>query len=147
MALLTLWSSEFTDKFSNDNDLIRKFVVVYVDDILVFSKDFEQHLNHLEQVFNRLRDANLTLKPSKCEFVLKEVKYMYLGHIISKHGVQVNPSKTDAISSFPVPKTQKQVILRNGWILSEICGILLENCSSSKHVAQTGIGKEKCLVC
>ena len=84
-----------------------KFVLVYVDDTLVFSKDFEQHLNHLEQVFNRLRDSNLTLKPSKCEFAMKEVKY--LGHIISKHGVQVNPSKTDAISSFPVPKTQKQV--------------------------------------
>jgi hypothetical protein len=62
MASLTLWSSEFTDKISNDNDSV-------------------QHLNHLEQVFNRLRDANLTLKPSKCEFAMKEVKY--LGHIIS----------------------------------------------------------------
>jgi hypothetical protein len=58
-----LWlSTEFTDKLSNDNDS-------------------ELHLNHLEQVFNRFRDANLTLKPSKCEFVMKEVKY--IGHIIS----------------------------------------------------------------
>ena len=84
-----------------------KFVLVYVDDILIFSKTFEEHLRHLEQVFNRLRDANLTLKPTKCEFAVKEVKY--LGHILSKHGVQVDPSKTDAVSSFPVPKNQKQV--------------------------------------
>ena len=84
-----------------------KFVLVYVDDILVFSKSFEEHLWHLEQVFNRLRDANLTLKPSKCVFAAKEVKY--LGHIISKHGVHVDPSKTEAVSNFPVPKTQKQV--------------------------------------
>ena len=62
MASLTLWSSELTDKLSNDNNS-------------------EQHLNHLEQVFNRLRDANLTLKPSKCEFAMKDAKY--LGHIIS----------------------------------------------------------------
>jgi hypothetical protein len=62
MASLTLWSSAFTDKFSNDNDS-------------------EQHLNHLEQVFNRVRDANITLKPIKCEFAMKEVKY--LGHIMS----------------------------------------------------------------
>jgi len=62
MASLTLWSSAFTDKLSNDNDS-------------------EQHLNHLEQVFNRVRDANITLKPSKCEFAMKEVKY--LGHIMS----------------------------------------------------------------
>ncbi|VDI57292.1 Hypothetical predicted protein [Mytilus galloprovincialis] len=44
-----------------------KFVLVYVDDILIFSKTFEEHLRHLEQVFNRLRDANLTLKPTKCQ--------------------------------------------------------------------------------
>ncbi|CAC5403244.1 Retrovirus-related Pol polyprotein from transposon gypsy,Retrovirus-related Pol polyprotein from transposon 297,Retrovirus-related Pol polyprotein from transposon 17.6,Transposon Ty3-I Gag-Pol polyprotein,Transposon Ty3-G Gag-Pol polyprotein,Retrovirus-related Pol polyprotein from transposon opus,Retrovirus-related Pol polyprotein from transposon 412 [Mytilus coruscus] len=72
-----------------------KFVLVYVDDILIFSKTFEEHLRHLEQVFSRLRDANLTLKPTKCEFAVKEVKY--LGHILSKHGVQVDPSKTDAV--------------------------------------------------
>ena len=76
---------------------------------------------------------------------MKEVEY--LGHIISMYRVQVTPSKTGAVSSFPVPKIQKQVILRNVWILSEICGILLENCSSSKHVAQKGIGKEKLLDC
>ncbi|VDH92570.1 Hypothetical predicted protein [Mytilus galloprovincialis] len=74
---------------------------------LVFSRSFEEHLSHLEQVFTRLRDANLTLKPSKCVFAAKEVKY--LGHIISKEGIKVDPEKTKAISTFPVPTRQKQV--------------------------------------
>ncbi|CAC5362075.1 Transposon Ty3-I Gag-Pol polyprotein,Transposon Ty3-G Gag-Pol polyprotein [Mytilus coruscus] len=82
-----------------------QFVLVYVDDILVFSRSFEEHLSHLEQVFTRLRD--LTLKPSKCVFAAKEVKY--LGHIISKEGIKFDPEKTKTISTFPVPPRQKQV--------------------------------------
>ncbi|CAC5392664.1 Retrovirus-related Pol polyprotein from transposon 297 [Mytilus coruscus] len=84
-----------------------QFVLVYVEDILVLSRSFEEHLSHLEQVFTRLRDANLTLKPSKCVFAAKEVKY--LGYIISKEGIKVDPEKTKAISTFPVPTRQKQV--------------------------------------
>ena len=81
--------------------------LIYLDDILVFSETFDDHLSHLEQIFSRLRQANLKLKPSKCDFVAKEIKY--LGHIISKHGVRTNPDKTKAVSTFPVPKTQKDV--------------------------------------
>ena len=84
-----------------------KFVLCYVDDILVFSPDFETHLNHLRQVFECLSNANLTLKPSKCKFAIKNVKY--LGHIISEDGIKVDPDKTMAVSSFPVPKTVKEV--------------------------------------
>ena len=81
--------------------------LIYLDDILVFSETFDDHLSHLEQIFSRLRQANLKLKPSKCDFVAKEIKY--LGHIISKHGVRTNPDKTKAVSTFPVPKTPKDV--------------------------------------
>ena len=84
-----------------------KFVLCYVDDILVFSDSFESHLDHLGQVFSCLTKANLTLKPSKCNFAVKEVKY--LGHIITKDGVKVDPDKTSAVSTFPVPKTQQEV--------------------------------------
>lgn len=84
-----------------------KNVLVYVDDILVFSKNFDEHLQHLRLLFDRLRDANLTLKPSKCSFAVKQVKF--LGHIVSKEGIQVNPAKTKAISTYPVPKTQTQL--------------------------------------
>ncbi|KAL5009348.1 hypothetical protein ScPMuIL_014929, partial [Solemya velum] len=84
-----------------------KFLLIYIDDILLFSKGFDQHLEHLEQLFQKLLEANLTMKPSKCTFAAKEVKF--LGHIISKHGIAANPAKTSAISTFPVPKTVKQL--------------------------------------
>lgn len=84
-----------------------KFVLCYIDDILVFSPDFETHIKHLGEVFQRLRDAKLTLKPSKCKFCVDKI--MFLGHIISEKGVQVDPSKTDKVQNFPVPKTQKEL--------------------------------------
>lgn len=79
-----------------------KSVLVYVDDFLIFSKTFNEHLQHLSEVFDRLRNAKLTLKPSKCQFAVNRV--LYLGHILSKHGVEVDKSKTDAITTFPIPK-------------------------------------------
>lgn len=84
-----------------------KFALCYIDDILVFSSDFETHLKHLGEVFQRLREAKLTLKPSKCEFGVNKV--MFLGHIISKDGVQVDTAKTDKVQNFPVPHTQKEL--------------------------------------
>ena len=64
-----------------------KFVLCYIDDILVFSPDFNTHLHHLTEVFQRLRDAKLTLKPSKCKFGVEQV--VFLGHVISSEGVAV----------------------------------------------------------
>ena len=84
-----------------------KFVLCYIDDLLVFSKSFEEHLDHLNQVFSRLREANLTLKPEKCQFGVQTVKY--LGHILSKEGVSVDTEKTDKVKKFPVPKSQKEL--------------------------------------
>ncbi|CAC5365734.1 unnamed protein product [Mytilus coruscus] len=84
-----------------------QMALVYVDDILVFSRKFEEHMKHLQLVFDRLLSAGLTLKPSKCEFAQKEV--LYLGHRISREGVKVDQSKVEAVKSFPVPKTETQV--------------------------------------
>ena len=84
-----------------------KFVLCYIDDILIFSSNFQQHLVHLNEVFKRLRDANLTLKPSKCEFCVDNV--MFLGHTVTKNGVLVDSAKTDRIKNFPIPKTQKEL--------------------------------------
>lgn len=88
-------------------DLNWKICLVYVDDILIFSRTFEEHLDHLTQVFQRLHETNLRLRPDKCNFAQKEIKF--LGHIISPEGIRVDSDKTSAVSQYPVPKTQKQV--------------------------------------
>ena len=68
-----------------------KFVVVFIDDILIYSKNKEEHANHLRVVLQRLRDHHLYAKFSKCEFWLDSVKF--LGHTISSEGISVDPSK------------------------------------------------------
>ena len=88
-------------------DLIFKSVLIYVDDIIVYSDSFEQHVRDLEEVFQRLTKHNLTLKPSKCHFAAKQVHY--LGHVISKEGTKPNPDKTAAIDTYPVPKDKTEV--------------------------------------
>ncbi len=76
-------------------DYLDKFVVVYLDDILVFSKNKEEHAEHLRLVLDKLREHKLYAKYSKCEFWLDEVTY--LGHVISKDGIAVNPERIQAI--------------------------------------------------
>ena len=78
-----------------------KFTIAYIDDIIIFSKTFEEHLSHIETVFERLRKAGLKLKMSKCEFLKEEVKY--LGHIVSASGIQPDPSKVKAIQDLQPP--------------------------------------------
>lgn len=74
-----------------------KFVLCYIDDILIFSPTFEVHLKHLQEVFARLKHANLKLQPSKCHFALQQLKF--LGHIITREGVEVDPAKTVLLDS------------------------------------------------
>ena len=81
--------------------------LVYVDDIIIMSKTFEEHLAHLRAVFERLKAANLKLKPGKCRFGKNKVEY--LGHIISKEGLSVDPKKVQIIKDFPRPRTQTEV--------------------------------------
>ncbi len=84
-----------------------KFVIVFLDDILVYSRNAEEHLSHLRTVFHTLREHNLHLKISKCLFGLEEVEF--LGHVVSSAGVHVDPKKTAAIQSWPVPKDVHEV--------------------------------------
>ena len=78
-----------------------KCCFVYLDDILVCSKTFGEHLEHLRLVFGRLRRAGLTLKPKKCCFLREEVQY--LGHVISKRVILPHPGKTLKVQEFPIP--------------------------------------------
>ena len=84
-----------------------KFVLCYIDDILVFSSSFKEHMYPLELVFSKLHEAGLTLKCEKCHFAVEKV--LYLGHTITCEGVCMDSSKTDAVRTYPRPKTQKDV--------------------------------------
>jgi len=85
----------------------KQFIAVYLDDILVFSETLQDHLAHLRSVIDRLKSANLKLKPAKCMFVRKEVEY--LGHVITAEGLKPNPRITEAVRSFPVPESVQGV--------------------------------------
>lgn len=88
-------------------DMKWKEILIYMDDIIIFSKTIEEHLSKLRKVFQRLRNAGLTLKPSKCEY-LKE-KINVLGYSVSREGLQPDESKLIAIRNFPTPKNVKSV--------------------------------------
>ena len=75
--------------------------MIFFDDILVFSKTWEEHLQHLEMVLSTLEKESLYAKESKCEFGMTEL--LYLGHIISVDGVRVDPEKIRAIVDWPTP--------------------------------------------
>ncbi|CAL8087458.1 unnamed protein product [Orchesella dallaii] len=83
------------------------FVFVYQDDILIFSKNFEEHLLHISTVMERLKNANLTIKSDKCQFGRDQVKF--LGHMISTKGISRNPEKVKAITELSPPTTRKQL--------------------------------------
>ena len=80
---------------------INDCALAYLDDVLIFSQTFEAHLSHLNQVFSKLRAANLRLNPKKCKITMKEIKY--LGHLITQDGLSVDPTKTAKIRDFPTP--------------------------------------------
>jgi hypothetical protein len=82
-------------------------VVVFIDDILIYSSSFDEHEEHLRIVLQILRDKKLYAKPEKCEFWLEEVKF--LGHTISNKGVTVDSSKVDAVLGWAQPKSVTEV--------------------------------------
>ena len=88
-------------------EYLDKFVVVFIDDILVYSKNEEEHEEHLRLVLQKLRDHQLYAKFSKCEFWLKEVSF--LGHIISNGGVAVDPKKVRDVLSWKPPKDVSEI--------------------------------------
>ena len=88
-----------------DHQLVSDCAVVYLDDILVMGKSFEEQLSNLEKVFARLQEAGLRLNPKKCYFLQRKVKY--LGHLVSEEGIEADPRKVEAVHNFPPPVTLK----------------------------------------
>ena len=83
------------------------FVIVYIDDILIYSKNEGNHMNHLRVVLQVLKEHQLFAKYSKCEFFLRSVTF--LSHIISSEGVNVDPRKTEAVKNWPRPLTTTDI--------------------------------------
>src|SRR5438477_1544422 len=88
-------------------DLLDVCVIVYLDDILVYSKNKEEHERHLQQVLQRLKDNQLYAKLSKCTFFTNSIEY--LGHIVNNEGLRPNPQLVQALVDFPRPKTLKEL--------------------------------------
>nr|GFB08022.1 putative reverse transcriptase domain-containing protein [Tanacetum cinerariifolium] len=93
------------------HEYLDKFVIVFIDDILVYSKSEEEHEQHLRILFEILRQKKLYAKFSKCEFWLQQVAF--LGHIVSADGITMDPSKVEAITKWPRPTTVTE-LMRKG---------------------------------
>jgi hypothetical protein len=93
------------------NNVLRKyldvFVVVYLDDILVYSKTYDDYVRDIRKVLQALADTKMKIKPKKTEFHRKEVKF--LGYIVSREGLKIDKKKIKAITSWPKLSTVKEV--------------------------------------
>jgi RNase H-like domain found in reverse transcriptase/Reverse transcriptase (RNA-dependent DNA polymerase)/Integrase zinc binding domain/Integrase core domain/Zinc knuckle/Aspartyl protease len=83
---------------------VRDFTLCYIDDIVIFSDSFENHLLHLQKTFTLLQEAGLIIKPSKCQFLRARINF--LGHVVSSGTVEPDPAKTAAIREWPIPQDQ-----------------------------------------
>ena len=81
--------------------------MAYLNDIIIFSQNEENHLKHIEIIFKKLKKADLKLKESKCAFFKKEIHY--LGHLISVSGIKPLPEKLESIHSMPKPRLLKEI--------------------------------------
>jgi hypothetical protein len=86
---------------------IEKYVMVYLDDVIIYSHTFEEHLKHLEEVLNKIRGANLRLKAEKCYFGANELQF--LGHVVGEDGVKPDPEKVEKIRDYPVPRNIREL--------------------------------------
>lgn len=88
-------------------DMLNQFVFMYLDDILIFSKDQQQHVRHVRAVLCRLLENSLFVKAEKCEFHAESVSF--LGYIIAKDSMKMDPAKVTAVMDWPGPETRKQL--------------------------------------
>ncbi|CAL9701263.1 unnamed protein product [Knipowitschia caucasica] len=88
-------------------DLHLKEVLVFLDDLIIFSDSLEEHERRLMRVLNRLKEYGLKLSLEKCKFFQSSVKY--LGHVVSARGVETDSEKVSALKSWPIPQTLKEL--------------------------------------
>ena len=120
------------------------FAHVYIDDINVYSKTFEEHMEHLEKVFERIKEAGLKMQRAKCSFIKAELEF--LGHIVSREGIKVDPEKVEKVKNWPRPTTTKHIQQFMGLVgyyrrflkdLSKIAGPLYKLTRKDKDTGKT----------
>ena len=113
--------------------------MAYIDDILIFSKTFEEHVQHLDSVLTRLANANLMVNITKCFLVMPSFKI--LGFTSSKEGITPNEDKVKAILNYPLPATAKEVSSFLGMV--SWCRRFIHHCASrSTHLRQLATASE-----
>lgn len=103
-------------------------LLVYLDDIIVMSLNFDEHIERLEEVFRRLAEAGLKMKPSKCELIKAEV--LFLGHVVTQDGIKPNPKIVEAVSSWKEPVNVKEIQSFVG-----LCSYYRQYISNFSHIA------------
>ena len=132
-------------------DMLNKFVLVFLDDILVYSRTLEEHERHLRAVLQRLADQKLYGKLSKCQFARQEVEF--LGHFVGRRGIRMVDGKVAAVENWPTPSCQKEVEQFVGLAgyyrrfigkfseiaspLTELCGTLRKDKTGAKRAPPT----------
>lgn len=93
------------------NSVLREYInkkcVVYLDDILIFSTSLQEHIQSINQIFDKLQESNLKIQVDKCNFLCKETEY--LGHILTSEGIKPNPNKIKSILELKLPNTEKKI--------------------------------------
>ena len=88
-------------------DLHLNICFIFLDDLIIFSQTYEEHLQRLELVFNKLRESGLKLSPKKCSLFMEKVKYV--GHIVSEEGIETDPDKVQKVLDWPTPKSPEEI--------------------------------------
>lgn len=88
-------------------DLHMRICCCFIDDVIIFARTYEEHLERLQLVFDKIREANLKLSPTKCSFFKPKVKYV--GHVVSEKGVETDPEKVEKVLTWPTPQSPEEV--------------------------------------
>ena len=88
-------------------DMLDEFLIIYLDDLLIYSRTYAEHEHHVQQVLQRLRECKWYAKPEKCEFAVNKLEF--LGFVVSAQWLQLDPKKVDAVKNWATPTSVGQV--------------------------------------